>query len=254
MKSARSQRFSRPSGSTGTRRTSSRATARRPALPADLGACTDRLDPTDDLMARDERQLRLGQLPVDDVEVRPAHAAGGDPQQHLARARNRVRQPGRAESAARLVEHHRTHGRTVGAGYIRPLRLGGSSHTSGRAHSRAPWISGSARPPRRAGRAATRASAAGTSCGRPSSAIVAGTSTQRTMVASSRTATPSPKPICWNITSSPGREAAEHRDHDQRRAGDDAPRSRPTPNSMAPRVVAGLVVVLADPADSRKTW
>ena len=86
---------------------------------------TDRLGPTDDLVARDERQLRLGQLAVDDVEVGPAHAAGSDPEQHLARAGNRVRQPGRAQSAARFVEHHRAHVGTVGAGYIRPLRLGG---------------------------------------------------------------------------------------------------------------------------------
>ena len=37
----------------------------------------------------------------------------------------------------------------------------------------------------------------------PSSSIAAGTSTERITVASIRSATATPKPICWNITSSP---------------------------------------------------
>lgn len=37
----------------------------------------------------------------------------------------------------------------------------------------------------------------------PSSCMLAGTKTERTMVASARIATPSPKPICSNITSFP---------------------------------------------------
>ncbi len=37
----------------------------------------------------------------------------------------------------------------------------------------------------------------------PSSCIAAGTSTERTIVASTSSAIAIPKPICWNITSSP---------------------------------------------------
>ena len=37
----------------------------------------------------------------------------------------------------------------------------------------------------------------------PSSFMLAGTRTQRTIVASTRRATATPKPICWNITRSP---------------------------------------------------
>ena len=37
----------------------------------------------------------------------------------------------------------------------------------------------------------------------PSSRMLAGTSTERTIVASSSTATARPNPICWNITRSP---------------------------------------------------
>ncbi len=38
----------------------------------------ERLDAADDLMPEDERQLRLGQLAVDDVEIGAAHAARRD--------------------------------------------------------------------------------------------------------------------------------------------------------------------------------
>ncbi len=51
--------------------------------------------------------------------------------------------------------------------------------------------------------------------------MLAGTRTERTIVASSITATANPKPICWNITSLPAGKAGEDGDHDQRRAGDD---------------------------------
>ena len=43
------------------------------------------LDGADDLVAGDERQLRLGQVAVDDVEVGAADAAGVHPHQHLPR-------------------------------------------------------------------------------------------------------------------------------------------------------------------------
>jgi hypothetical protein len=39
----------------------------------------------DDLVAEDERQLRVGQLAVEDVEVGATDAAGADANRHLAR-------------------------------------------------------------------------------------------------------------------------------------------------------------------------
>ena len=66
-------------GSSGTRRPSSRARARRAAAV---------LGDADDLVSRDERQLRVGKLTVDDVQVGPAHSAGAHLEQHLARPRS----------------------------------------------------------------------------------------------------------------------------------------------------------------------
>ena len=63
-----------------------------------------------DLVARHERQLGLGQLAVDDVQVGPADAAGLDGDEDLARGRLRVGQVGLAQRRARRVENHRAHG------------------------------------------------------------------------------------------------------------------------------------------------
>ena len=71
-------------GSSGTRRRSSRARARRRRSPA----VAVRL--ADDLVAENERQLRVGELAVDDVQVGAADAAGAHAEQHLARARARA--------------------------------------------------------------------------------------------------------------------------------------------------------------------
>ena len=72
----------------------------------------------------------------------------------------------------------------------------------------------------------------------PSSCIDAGTSRVRTIVASRKTATASPNPICWSGADPARREAGEHRDHDDRGARDDAPRScggRTRPPRCCPR-------------------
>ena len=61
-------------------------------------------------MPRHQRQLRLGQLAVHDVQVRAAYAAGGDLEQQLALGGLRVRKLGAAQRASRSVEHHRAHG------------------------------------------------------------------------------------------------------------------------------------------------
>ena len=99
--------------------------------------------------------------------------------------------------------------------------------------------------PRRA--EATRASAAGTSCARSSRASELGSTTERMTVASSRSAMATPKPICWNITSFPAREAGEDDDDDQRRAGDDPGRRRDASDDRVARR-ARRVVPLLDPA------
>ena len=65
---------------------------------------------TDDLVPGHERQLGLGQLAIDDVEVGAAHAAGRDCDEDLARARLGIGQLGLAERRARRVEDHRAHG------------------------------------------------------------------------------------------------------------------------------------------------
>jgi hypothetical protein len=74
------------------------------------GAWTD--DPTGDLVARDDRQRR-GDLSLDDVEVRPADAAGVDLDDDLALNGSRVRQIRGAERTrfgrGRPLEDHSVH-------------------------------------------------------------------------------------------------------------------------------------------------
>ena len=65
-----------------------------------------------DLVARDQRQLGVGKLAVDDVKIGAADRAGLDPHQHLARAGNRIGELGRTQRPARRVEHHGEHGIT----------------------------------------------------------------------------------------------------------------------------------------------
>jgi hypothetical protein len=47
---------------------------------------SDHIDPADDLMARDDRHLRVGQFTIDDMEVGAADAAGGHLDSNLARS------------------------------------------------------------------------------------------------------------------------------------------------------------------------
>ena len=74
----------------------------------DVGAEGD--DFAHDLMAEHERELGVGQLAVDDVQVGAAHAARRDPQQHLVRSGNGHRQARFAQRPPRGVEEHRAHG------------------------------------------------------------------------------------------------------------------------------------------------
>src|SRR5690606_21749831 len=66
-------------------------------------------DLADDLVAEDQRQLRIRQLAVGDVQVGPADPAGAHAQQHLARARLGIRQLAQDQRPARLLEQHRLH-------------------------------------------------------------------------------------------------------------------------------------------------
>jgi len=77
-------------------------------------------------VARHERQCRVRQLAVDDVEVGAADAARVDLEEHLVRARPRLRQLGLAKWLSRRIEDHGPHGadsRSVSArGKVRPGR------------------------------------------------------------------------------------------------------------------------------------
>src|SRR5690606_6277122 len=66
------------------------------------------LDHADDLMPRDDRKTR-GDFAVQDMEVRPAHAAGGHSQQDLAGAGGRKRARNGAERPAHRIELHGPH-------------------------------------------------------------------------------------------------------------------------------------------------
>jgi hypothetical protein len=78
------------------------------AGPEPVHAATGLRHLADDLVARDERQLRVGQLAIDHVQVGAAHRAGLDPEEDLPGARLRHRQLGKAQRFARSVEKHRS--------------------------------------------------------------------------------------------------------------------------------------------------
>jgi hypothetical protein len=63
----------------------------------------------DDLMAGRQRQLRLGELPVDDVEVGPADAAGGDLERDLTTTGLWIGQLPLDQRRTKGFEHHRAH-------------------------------------------------------------------------------------------------------------------------------------------------
>ena len=66
----------------------------------------------DHLVAGDERQLRLGELAVDDVEVGATDAAGEHLDLHLAARGLGLGRLERRERPALLLKHHRAHLRT----------------------------------------------------------------------------------------------------------------------------------------------
>jgi hypothetical protein len=80
---------------------------RSPAQPVD--ARPDRIDPADDLVPRDDWQLRVRQVAVDDVQVRPGDAAGSDLHPNLARTGLPIGELGPLKSSPNLLQHHRMH-------------------------------------------------------------------------------------------------------------------------------------------------
>ena len=96
--------------------------AARPSQPGDadpitdrhaLDTVTDRLDHAHDLMARHQRQGRIRELAVDDVNVGPTHATDQHPDANLPHRWLRVRRVHRPQRLAGPLEHHRTHGSSV---------------------------------------------------------------------------------------------------------------------------------------------
>ena len=70
---------------------------------------TSGLDNADDFVTGDERQDRVGQLAVNDVQVGATDRAGSHPQPHLARTGFGHGQDGRGERCAGPFQHHRPH-------------------------------------------------------------------------------------------------------------------------------------------------
>ena len=61
----------------------------------------------------DQWKLRVGQLAVDHMEIRPANAARGDPDEDLAVTGLGIRQLALGEGGAGLFEDDRAHRRTT---------------------------------------------------------------------------------------------------------------------------------------------
>jgi hypothetical protein len=81
----------------------------------------------DYLVAGDQGQLRIRELAVHDVKVRPAHRAGVDPDQDPVRAWFRFGDLGGTQRLARRVEDHRAHSFAPNRPRV-PRGRGGSRH------------------------------------------------------------------------------------------------------------------------------
>src|SRR5439155_12279551 len=98
------------------------ALAARPAQPGDadpitdrhaLDTVTDRFDHPHDLMTGYQREGRIQELAVDDMDVGPAHATDQHPDANLPRRWFRIRRVPRPQRLAGPLEHHRTHEASV---------------------------------------------------------------------------------------------------------------------------------------------
>src|SRR5581483_4654309 len=77
------------------------------------------LDPADNLVPGDDGKLRIRQLAIDDMEIGPAHAAGGHAYEHLARSRLALGDVPHLQRRAGPLEYHRFH-RTLHLGRVIP--------------------------------------------------------------------------------------------------------------------------------------
>src|SRR5271169_4031517 len=68
-----------------------------------------RLDPAHDLVARNDRQLGMGKLAVDDMQIGSANAASLDLDQDLSRAWLWIRQLLETQRGPRSVKNHGLH-------------------------------------------------------------------------------------------------------------------------------------------------
>ena len=81
--------------------------------PQAFDASTDRIDPTDDLVARDDGQMGIWQFAVDDMQVGAADAASQYLDANLARSRMPVGEIGPFQRRSECPEHHCLHGRVL---------------------------------------------------------------------------------------------------------------------------------------------
>jgi hypothetical protein len=79
------------------------------AVRVAIDARTSRGHRADHLVARNDRQGRVGQLAVDDVKIGATDAAGMDPDQHLAGPRLGHRTLPQGQRRPRPFQHHRGH-------------------------------------------------------------------------------------------------------------------------------------------------
>ena len=77
--------------------------------PQTRDAFPDCIDPSDDLVTRDDRRLGVRQLAIDHMQVCTADAAGEDLHSDLTWPGMRVGQLRPFEGRVRLVEQHRLH-------------------------------------------------------------------------------------------------------------------------------------------------
>ena len=70
----------------------------------------DHIDTADDLVAGDDRHLRIGQLAIDNMQVCAADAAGGNLDSNLTRPRLPIGKIGPFKRSPKLFQHHRLHG------------------------------------------------------------------------------------------------------------------------------------------------
>ncbi len=79
------------------------------AEPEALHARPERIDPTDDLVAGDDRQMGVWQIAVDHMQVGAAHPAGGDLHPNLAAAGLAIGEIGQDQGRSKRAENHSLH-------------------------------------------------------------------------------------------------------------------------------------------------